>query len=608
MPYGNLRVAELCFTLGLALLAGTAEAQIPVSATPVIPTPLTSNGSAPTRSLMESASYWRSRGDPVAALHALERVLSFKPTDPDVLAMAAEVAFQANDYEAATRYRARLTRVAPADPRLQTLAAERPLEPEQESLLVQARQRAQEGKNAEAVAKFKQLFAGRVIPGLAVEYYGVLALTPGGFDEANQELSMLVERAPQDAQLQLAYGRLLVLQDDTRDEGIKRLAMLAKLPGIETAASHIWREALLWQGPGEKSRDQLDAYLRRYPGDKAIEAKSREFTAMLPDESSKALMRGYYAMSVNETGKAEQEFAEAYKLNPRNANAAFMLAVFRRSHGREAEAQSLIAQAIAAAPERRDEFIEASGGPVGAWLSPNAEQRVKVSLLNATGKYDEAEQLLASISLGHETASTYTQLGEIQMRAGRLDDAETSFQKARALAPHSGDAVCGQANVMMRRGHLDEASALFSQAAVLYGRGNNPGGMWRVWTGRAELMRTRVSGLDAAQAVGLYQTSLAADPRDMPMRLDVGRLLRQMGRDAQAWSVVARGVELNPGNRVALQLAMNFADQGGDREHAAQLARQLDQIGRAPTVRLVSRRSPPASHAGRLQPIMAVQP
>jgi cellulose synthase operon protein C len=512
-----------------------------------------------TPSLLANANYWRSHSEPAVALKDLLRVLSFSPDNPDVLAAAAEVSLQLDDYDAAEKYRLALARVAAGDPRIQLLAAEHQRTPAEIALLTEARELAKSGKSVEAVARYKELFHGTVPPSLALEYYDVLgASSSDGFDEAHDQLGKLADAAPDDDRLQLAYARLLSRSEETRNEAIRMLAALSRKDDVGKTARESWREVLLWQGPSEKAQSQIESYLQENPSDPAIAAKLKEYALILPDESSRAILRGYNVVATD-PAKAEQEFKTALRFNPNNPDALIMLAAMRRSQGLQAEAQLLVDKAVAIAPDRKAELLNTAGGDYPGILPFNVQELVEVVRLDSAGDSDTAEKLLTRIYLGREQPSFYLQLGGIQLRAGHLDDAEKSFRQARTMSPRNGDAACGLADVMGRTGNFDQAEALLTEAAGLYAKAKNKVGSRRIAMSRAGLLHDRAAALDAPAALALYQTALAADPRNVYIRLEFARAMQAAGQSEAASALMAKGADASQGDSQGQQIARNLA-------------------------------------------------
>ncbi len=533
-----------------------------------------------TPSLLANANYWRSHGEPKVALNDLQRILAFQPDNPDVLAAAAEVAMEVDDNADAAKYKAALLRVAPNDPRNAALAAEHARTPAEAALLADARKLAKSGNLTDAVAKYKELFKGTVPPSLALEYYDVLGSSSSeGFDEAHDKLGAMAEAAPGDDPLQLAYAKLLTRSEDTRNEGIRMLTVLAKKPDVSKTAREAWREVLLWQGPSEKARSQIDAYLVDNPTDPAIEAKRKAFDDVLPDESTRDTMRGYYD-AANDPAKAEAEFRAALKANPNNPEALVMVAGILRSKGRPAEAQLLIDKAISIAPDRKDELLKSAGGDYPGLLPLNVQEQVEISRLTQVGEYDHAEKLLTRLYQGRETVATTVQLGNIQLRAGQLDDAEKTMRQARVMDPRSGDAACGLADVLGRKGNFTDAEALLNEASGLYAKARSSSGARRVALSRAGLLEDQAANLDSAAAITLYQTALASDPRNIYVRADLAKAMAAAGQIDQASAVMAKGVDAARGDRQGVQIATDMAKQFADqlRVNAEIKAAQEDSL------------------------------
>jgi tetratricopeptide (TPR) repeat protein len=511
------------------------------------------------QNLLDNAKYWRAHGNPKAALTTLKRALSYAPNNAEALAAAGELAVELGDYDAAAKYRQALTRLAPADPRVATLAAEHPLTPAEAALLEDARRLGKAGQASEAVAAYQRLFNGTVPPSLALEYYDVLGATStDGFAQAHDKLSKLAEQAPDDDHVQLAYAQLLIKQEKTRDEGIRMLVALSKKPDVSRDARQSWRDVLLWQGPSETARAQLDAYLQDNPHDPAIDAKLESFAEALPDRAAQALVRGYYEMAT-EPLKAQDDFKTALRLKPNNPEALAMMAALLRLQGRPAEAQLYLDKALALAPDQRDALVTSAGGDYPGTLPLNLQEQVEIVRLTSAGDYDTAEKLLTRLYQGREQASSYNQLGDIQLRAGRLDDAEQSFRQARTADPNNVDAACGLADVLGRKGKYDEANAALTEATGLYARAKNKAGLRRIAISRAGLLQDRAAKLAPDAAVALYQAGLAGEPRNIYIRVALARTLQATGQDGEAAAVMTKGVELAQGDKQSVQIATELA-------------------------------------------------
>ena len=441
--------------------------------------------------LIASANFWRSQKNVAYARRELDRALLLVPSNADVLADAAEMALDSGDSTAADAYRQRLTLVAPNDVRTKALAAEHALTPSEAGVLEQARRLGQAGDAAGALQKYASLLNDGIPPAnLEVEYYTQLGATQDGFEQAVDKLGTLADQSPANVQLQLAFARLETLQEEARSDGLRRLMQLTSAPEVRDVAQQSWREAMLWQGASEKARSQLEVYLERYPGDAALEAKKKEFDAILPDASTKAMIRGYNLMA-SDVHAAEQAFREALAANPNNPDAMSMLAAILRISKRPAEAQVLLNRAVTIAPDRKTELYTNAGGNFAGQMAISTDELVQVASMTAVGHYAEAEQLLVSLVMGHATAPLLVQLADLQRRAGHLDGAVESLRSAHKLAPTNADADCALAEALMSGNHYDDASASLDEAQKLYAKTKSAVGTRRVSVDRAALLRAQ---------------------------------------------------------------------------------------------------------------------
>ena len=96
--------------------------------------------------------------------------------------------------------------------------------------------------------------------------------------------------------------------------------------------------------------------------------------------------------------------------------------------------------------------------------------RIQADVLRGTGKYAEAEEVLAGFIREHPNdASLWNRLGEVQVERGRLADAQASFQKAIAgRAPDSLMAHVNLAILQYDRGAIDSAMTAFDRFIDVY--------------------------------------------------------------------------------------------------------------------------------------------
>ena len=527
--------------------------------------------------LIGKGDYWSNRS-PDLAIVALRQALALQPDNVDALVMLAGLQLDRGDVPAAAAPLGRLHQVAPSDARVAALdqrAGRGPLDP---SLLSEARRLADAGKPADALEVYAKAFgAGPPPPLYFIEFYMTMARLNDRAPEARAAMARHVTEDPSDLQAQLAYAQLLSYYEPTRGDALDRLQALSQQRPIEPMVRQSWRQTLLWQGASFQAQANLKAYLARYPSDPQLDTLQQEYRGSLPDESTRLRMAAYEDMENKHYQDAEKKFQFAFDNNPGDADSLIMLAVLRNIKHQPIEAKRLAEQAIAIAPDRRDDFIKAIGGDAVA--DAGFDDQIEIARLTTIGQYDAAEHLLAQSIARHESAASLVQLGAIQMHAGRLDAAESSLRRARSLKPDSGDASYELAHLVALKGRYDDSGVLLTEAAGLYGSAKSRLGLRKVAIGRAELLRIRAATLDDAAATKLYQAALVSDPANMAIRVDLARLLQKGGQPDQARAVMVKGIEVNHGDVNAVQVALDFARETGDQQRVSELSRRVSPHG-----------------------------
>jgi tetratricopeptide (TPR) repeat protein len=575
--------------LGLVLAAGTSRpaAAQPAgpahAARPPVPGTAEAASGAATgpdeeiiAQLVRNAQFWHHNGQSQFALREIERTLAVSPQDPTALALAARVAFEAGSYEAGARYRQHLREVAGQDPRLAALDAEKPHTLEDERTLADARAKAAAGRQEEATAAYRRLFAGPVPDSMALEYYLVLStVSAQGFSEAVEQLGKVAERWPDDPRYRLAQAEVETFRASTRAAGIQQLAALSHDPAVGEAAHEAWRRALLWQGPDIPARNQLLIYLHETGRDPAVEAKLDEMQNKLrPDESGELRVQAYRARAAGNLAQAEQDFQAALKVNKDDSEAMIMLSVLRRKQGQIIQADRFVARAFVLAPDRIREYTKTIGPNV---LVLDSNMALTICMLIATKDYDQAEALLTHIDSGRAAAAASAQLAALQLAQGRLDDAERSYRNAVAIDPRNANALCGIADILGRKAQFDDAWALYDKAGTVFGKAKNQAGLLRVARGHATLLRAATETTERTAAISTYLNYIKADPGNMALRIDLARLMRDRTNPAPAWEIIEEGLALNHADRPSLVAALDFANQTGDQVRAASLMTRLGQ-------------------------------
>lgn len=525
-----------------AALAFSLAAAHPAAAQPAAD--VRSPGAGAATNLMEQGQFWQQQGQPERALQSYERLLVAEPNNVDALAGAAEMAALSNQTGAAQRYLQQFRRVAPQDPRLPRVTELVRLMNEDAETLAAARSLASSGRGAEAVARYRQLFRNGSVPSvLASEYYQVLAgSSEAGYREAVQQLGQRAAAAPNDQRLALTYAQILTYREETRNDGVDRLAELARRPGTRESARLAWRQALLWLAEDPDAAGHIQQYLALYPGDRELEAKmQRAQTGGVTPEITARLL-AWQAMGDRNLAESERRFNEALALNANDAEALIGLAIIRKAQNRLPEARQLLARAIAAAPDREAELTAQlgdlsapragqGGGRGGGWApgpSVLGWRALSRGDLDAADRY--ARRALSS--RGQERLDAEMILGQVALQRRDYVTAEARFRNALGLRPNLRDAQTGLYFALSGQNRIAEADALQREAGLAI---SGAGAV------RATALRDRAALLDdPEQRLEALQAALAQDPGNAWVRLDLVRQLKAMDRLEEARALQAQ--------------------------------------------------------------------
>jgi Tfp pilus assembly protein PilF len=535
--------------LGLALAAVPAGAQVQLGsgmAQPGSDAGTVRAGSRGFSILLDQANYWSAQGRPELAQQALERLLMLEPNNPDVLATAAEVAAQNGDRQGAETYLARLNQTAPnSDAAFRASAALRAMVVDQ-AVLAEARRLAQAGQRQAAMQRYRELFPnGEVPPIFAVEYYQTLASSSEEhFELARHGLAKVLERAPENGPLQLAYAQLLSYNEVYRPEGIERLRQLEDAPSIGPAARAAWRQALLWLPVDPETAEYIATYLETNPTDQEIQAKYEAAKATIIPPWVGERIAGWTAVGENRFADAERHFGAARAGNPGDTESIIGLAILRKIQERYAEARQLFDEAVALAPDRREEFAEKTGdlnppmvnyarggrgsrGPAG----PPSNSALAWQGLTR-GELDRADSYAKRALRGNaeERAQGEIVLGYVALRRNDYSTAETRFRTALTIRRNLPGAQAGLYEALQKQGRFADADRFLADTGFRPPAGSLA---FRAAALRQEAQRTG----DTDAQIALLRGALAADPGNAWAAFDLARALKGRGHLDEARQV-----------------------------------------------------------------------
>ena len=556
------------------------------------------------RVLLDQSAYWRSKSETKLADEALARVLALDPNNVDALAAQAQAAADRGDQKAAQDALAKLKVARPDDPRIASIQQSLLIGPIDQTALAQARALAQQGKAADALAAYRRVFKGdSPPPSLATEFYQTLGATEGNWEAARDGLASHLRANPQDLQAQLAYAELLTYRDETRDDGIQRLAFLTHEPQVADAANKAWRQTLSWLPATQASVAKYQDYLARNPNDTDVQ----HLRDVAQADTGSLRASGFDDLSNNKTAEADAAFTKAVGVDAKDSDSLIGLALVRFKQNRLAEGRDLIRRAIEIDPSKATQYqsmLDTSAasrggngnGGNGNGIDYGAQaarkirgQYARVASLTQRGEYAAAETLLRQLMGKRPNAGNYLQLGDIQARAGKLPEAEGSFRTVLRSQPRNVAALGGLGNVLSREGKADDANTVFSQAQSL-GGGNAIG------QNRAQQLSKQAEAVsDPAARTGLFRAAVAADPANPWLRLALARSLLGQDREAEARQIMASVTDVPRPSVDQLRAGIYFADSDHQNALAASLVSRLPPAARTPEMQEVGVRSEIAS-------------
>jgi tetratricopeptide (TPR) repeat protein len=319
-------------------------------------------------------------------------------------------------------------------------------------------------------------------------------------------------------------------------------------------------------------------------GDRAVAAgQDQENEAKLRDARGKAyahLMRSTLAAQRGDLKKAADEIQAATKLNPDSAaihaQAAEMLLLLGRTEQAEAAA-------------RRSQELEPDHPRTLRFLADRATERLRGADASDVALHEDALKLLLRLKeLGHADAEVMHAIRAIRLRLGDLDGALEAARELVEMRPGDKRAVSQLIGLYLEQSREPEAlDTVLAYVAKhpnddeLLGFAQELSDKLGAWD-RVDEVLSAEPGLatsntvaqrlwalayleldETGQAVGAFDRALVAQPDDIGLRYDAARVYREVGRRADAASLLHELAKDSPSDRrVFLMLGETLADQG----------------------------------------------
>jgi len=552
-----------CILVGFMAPVRAQEAPVAVAAVPAVVPGVVPN--AAVALLVRQGQRWLDQGRPELAMSSVERALAADPRSADALLLAARVKASRGDTAGAGAYAAKL-RIAGGTPGQQTaIDAELRSAGIDRAAIDEARRLARESRNDEAAAAYRAAFGPGTPPAAyAREYFQTLAGARGGQEAGRAGPAQLAAAPNADERTLLANAQALTFAPATRVDGLLRLAELAGRPGASTDTQRIWRQALGFYGNDPVAIPQLEAFLRRYPGDadikQRLEAARTVPVAAPPGPGDELRRRGFAELDAGGLRPSAQRFEEAIALNPGDADSLGGLGIVRLRENRTAEARSLLERAIAADPARGTQWRRALDG------ANYTLELVEARGLLRRGDISSGDAVLRRATKRdvEDLTDGETLLGGVTLRRGDALEAEKHFRVALARRPGFAPATAGLNQALRAQGRLAE----IAEARPRVGEGApsvNPE--------IAQLRSEASNASDPVAAAGLLQRAMAMAPTDPWIRLDLARALRRQGRDGEGRALVEELAVSSPSADTAYAAALLAQESGRPADAEALLGR-----------------------------------
>ncbi len=303
-----------------------------------------------TQTLLDKAHTFEVRGRMDMAEQTWQQVLLADPVNVIALAGLARAAKLNGNGPLASTYLDRLRAINPNDPnisRIENMGSQQ----SQAAQLQQAGKYAQSGQYAQSMAIYRQIFGSTPPPGdWALAYYETESATDDGRPHAIAGLRSLVEKYPNDSRYQIALGRILTYNPQTRAEGRK---LLERHPDSPQAVEAL-RQSLVWDSANPASVADIRAYLAKHNDAQLSQAlhnqpkpSATHAAAQTPEQRARSAQEqeAYNALNAKRLDDAELRFKAILASEPQNPRALAGMGYVRMQQSNFGGAMSFLEQA-----------------------------------------------------------------------------------------------------------------------------------------------------------------------------------------------------------------------------------------------------------------------
>ncbi len=512
--------------------------------------------------LVQQAEFWDAKQRPELARDSWKRVLQSDADNAKALARLAALEEQAGNHAEAQEYLERLRKAAPNSPLLDQ--ARKQMAGEGEAAISRARSLGRQGRGADALKVYEEAYGGAPAKDTdALEYYETMAGVDGRYENARDALGALAQRNAGDSRFELSYARVLTYRPAGRRDGIRRLQGLRDDPKLGNEARAAWRQALIWLEARPGDEPLYQDYLQTVGSDAELsrkqaslkEAGANAAAAQASEAAGAELARAFRSLDAGELDRAENGFERILARDPGNADARAGLGLIRLRQQRFNDATGLLDDAVRRKPALASRYREAQR-TARFWSRAREGERAYEAGDLATA------ELRYGAAVGEPPASgadptVLRAYATVLLENNKPELAEQQLRAGLAKYPQQPELLTGLAGILMRSGRSAEAGTLLAAApesAKVELRGE-----------QAEISRQQAAAMVRAgrndEAERLLRDALVTAPESPWVRLDLARLYRRIGRDAEAESLLSALTEVaGDGAQAHLAQAYSFAE------------------------------------------------
>jgi tetratricopeptide (TPR) repeat protein len=256
----------------------------------------------------------------------------------------------------------------------------------------------------------------------------MLLLNDGKTDEAVTTLQKAAKANPEDLQVKLWLGRAALAKGDTN------------------LAQKSFRDATRINPRSMDAQAGLARVSMQLHDNTTLAQVAEAAMAVAPQSSVPYLWRGMAEGNQKLWDKADADFKQAIKLDPKNSDAYFELAQLRLVQRKIPEASTLLEQALANNPN--------SSRALAMLVSLDISQKQPAKALS---------RVQAQIAKAPQNSEMYDLLSQVQLQTGDANAAMASAQKAMQLNPKDSAAVMTYARAQIATGNTAQAISTWQQ-------------------------------------------------------------------------------------------------------------------------------------------------